>query len=75
MKCIENWPKRSRSGPGLTANEIESIGLDLRAGIPVRHTARRLNCSTRIITKYRAYLIADGTTAGRRDRRLRFMGA
>ncbi|MBV5269022.1 MAG: hypothetical protein JZU55_02725 [Afipia sp.] len=62
----DDWEKPRSKGQHLTATEIAFIKSEFLNGTKAHDTARALKCSSRIVSKYYGFFVAEGCVSGNR---------
>lgn len=59
----DDWEKPRSKGQHLTTKEIAFIKAEFLKGTRPHDTARALKCSSRVVSKYYGFFIAEGLTS------------
>ena len=60
MRDVDTWDKPRSHGEHLTETEIAFIRDSFVNRYPIKYTAEKLKCSSRVVTKYYGYFRAEG---------------
>lgn len=62
----DDWEKPRSKGQHLTAKEVAFIKAEFLKGTKAYDTARALKCSSRVVSKYYGFFVAEGCAPGNR---------